>query len=119
MSVSLEAVNENAERRDGFAPFMQRMGAVRDLMTSLQSVTYAGQPHIMHKALAILRRDATASGMTLTDPRSTWLAASLMELEQEAKRVSPRPTVFNDQVRLVVEVLLEVWSQPPPISTGD
>ena len=116
MSVSVETVNEDAKRRDGYVPFMERMRAVRDLMTSLQSVTYAGQPHIMNKALFILRRDATASGVPLTDPRSTWLAVSLMELEQEAKRVSPRPSVFNDQVRLVVEVLVEAWSQPPPAS---
>ena len=120
MPRSPDAANEPAERRDDFVPFTERMRAVRELVTTLQVVTHAGQHHVMDRALDILRRDISRVAIPLTDLRSISLTCALRELEEEARQISARSSVFEERARFIVTILFEIWTerQVAPIATG-
>ena len=82
-----------------------RLGVIRELMESLDVVTRSGQDHVMQKLLRILRGEMLREGLPLSSLQLGAAMNALTELEHEAGRVTPMPSVFNDSARVVVDVL--------------
>ena len=83
----------------------ERLSVVGELMGTLELVTRAGQQHVMHKILSILRREMllVASPFPAADLAS--LLDAMAELEHEAGRIAPTPAAFNHHVRVATGVL--------------
>ena len=84
-----------------------RLGVIRELMDSLDVVTRSGQDHVMQKLVRILRGEMLREGLALSSPQLGAAMNALTELEHEAGRVTPTPSVFNDSARVVVGLLTQ------------
>ncbi len=90
--------------------FPDRLRVIRELMDSLDVVTRSGQDHVMQKLLRILRGEMLREGLPLSTLQVGTAMDALTDLEHEAGRVTPMPSVFNDSARVVVEVLTQASS---------
>jgi hypothetical protein len=85
------------------------LGVIRELMGTLGLATRAGQEHVMHKMLGLLRTEILRDGLPLTGRQLADVMDALRDLEHEAGRIAPMPAAFNDNARLVVDVLAQAW----------
>lgn len=97
---------------DGPVSFPERLEVIRELMSALDLATRSGQGHVMRKMLGILRAEILGVGLRLTDGQLGVVMNTLTELEHEAGRVAPLPAAFNDNARVVVDVLVRSWERP-------
>ncbi|MEA2700392.1 MAG: hypothetical protein QOI66_4663 [Myxococcales bacterium] len=109
-----EARKQTAERRGHPVPNLERLKIIRELMMTLRVVTYAGQHHVMYRALEILRDDISRMDLSQTDPRAIRLASAVKDMEREAVQVVPRADTFSECANSVIELLSELWRELLP-----
>ncbi len=86
----------------------ERLNVVGELMGTLELVTRAGQQHVMHKILGILRREMLLVASPFAAADLAALLEAMAELEHEAGRIAPTAAAFNRQARIVTDVLGQV-----------
>jgi hypothetical protein len=87
-----------------------RLGVIRELMDSLDVVTRSGQDHVMQKLVRILRGEMLREELSLSSLQLGTAMDALTDLEHEAGRVTPMPTVFNGSARVLVGLLAQASS---------
>ena len=99
----------NAERGSPAAirllSLAERLGVVTELTQALDTATRSGQEHLMHKALAILRREMLEVRAPLAEPDLTRLLSAMSELEHEAGRIAPLPNSFSRHAQEAIGAL--------------
>lgn len=101
-------------------------------MRTLDLVTLSGQQHIMNKMLLILRGEVLRLESPVSASDLATLSKVMVELEHEAGRFVPTPSVFNRHVEVAIGALgktaivassLDAASgdgaKAPPISEAD
>jgi len=86
-------------------PLEARFGTLTGLMHALDLVGLAGQAHLMNRMLIILRREVLRLVSPIGAPDLTCLADAMTDLEHEAGRFAPRPSIFNGHVATAIDVL--------------
>jgi hypothetical protein len=97
---------EGTSRPGDPVSFPERLAVIRELMGTFDVVTRSGQDHVLRKVLRTLRTEVLSVGLNLTDGQLGVVMNALNELEHEAGRVEPRPTAFNDNACVIVDVLV-------------
>jgi hypothetical protein len=82
-----------------------RLDLLRGMLDRLQDVTPAGQHYLMAKLLLLLHREATDRGQRFRPRDYEVITRSLDELEREASRIAPDPTIFTGKAQMLVDVL--------------
>lgn len=91
--------------RDVRTPLEARFGTLNGLMHALDLAALAGQEHLMNKMLVILRRDVLRLVSPIGAADLSCLADAMTDLEHEAGRLAPRPSIFNGHVTTAIDVL--------------
>ena len=84
---------------------MNRFGMLKELMRAVDLVTLAEREQVMNKMLIILRREALGLDSPIAAADLASLSNAMTELEHEAGRVAPLPSVFNRHVEAAIGAL--------------
>lgn len=97
-------------RLPGAGPLTRRarLELLRGMLTRLVDATPAGQHYLMAKVIPLLRREALEPNARFQPNHRALIMRSLDDLEHEAGRVAPDPTVFDRKAQLLVDVFAVV-----------
>jgi hypothetical protein len=93
--------------------FPRRLEVIRELLGTLGEATRAGQDHLMHKLVTMLRGEVLEADLPLTGLEVVAVSDALTKLEHEAGRIAPTLVVFDDEARIVIAVLCRAWTDWP------
>jgi hypothetical protein len=99
---------------------MKRFGMLKELMRAVDLVTLAEREPVMNKMLIILRREALGLDTPIAASDLASLSSAMTELEHEAGRVAPTPSVFNRHVAVAIGALRRTAMHaafPRPVGT--
>jgi hypothetical protein len=91
---------------------MKRFGMLKELMRAVDLVTLAEREPVMSKMLVILRREALGLDSPIAAADLASLSNAMTELEHEAGRVAPLPSVFNRLVEVAIGALIRTAMHP-------
>jgi hypothetical protein len=100
-------------RIDNLLSFPGRLEVIRDLLDTLRQATRSGQGHVMHKLVTMLRGEVLHVGLPFTGVEVLAVGDALTKLEHEAGRIAPTVLVFDDEARVVIDVLCRAWRDSP------
>jgi|SRR5579863_5719421 len=97
----------------------RRFDILRELMRTLPLVTLSGQEHVMNKMLLILRREVLRLESPVAAADLAVLSNAMTELEHEAGRFAPAPSLFNRHVEIAIGALRRTAIEVPLFPTTD
>jgi len=113
MTVSLQVPEVTNSRlphlRDGMRPPRAwQLTVVREMLATLETLTAAGQQHIMEKIAVVVRDQVRRAAPYLSRHDQERMGRQLDELVGEADRFSPDATLFTRRAEAVLESLARV-----------
>ena len=83
-------------------PRAWRLEVVKDLLTDLDTVTFAGRRFTIEKVVRILEEETAAAAPDLSEVQRRGLAKALVDLRSEQDRPSPRVEAFAIRVETML-----------------
>jgi hypothetical protein len=90
-----------------------RLDVVKEILTTLETATVAGQQYLMGKVLTVLRHQAPPRDHWINEAQWAQIAAELDALAREAARMSPDAAAFSRQAINLAETLARGSARPP------
>ncbi|HEX3902245.1 MAG TPA: hypothetical protein VH853_05290 [Polyangia bacterium] len=97
-----------AERwRDGedYPSASWQVAVLGDMLATLDTLTAAGQHHVMSKVLAVVREQVGRMAPMFSGPDRKILAGLVGDLEHESDRRSPDPSIFTPRAERLIKLL--------------
>jgi hypothetical protein len=109
----LQNVSDKDALPERFAPpahalGVGRLGIVEQLLTDLDTATYAGEHYTMTKVLGLLRDETADRGARLSELHRRSIKRSLEELAREEDHLLPKRAAFVARAQAIAE-LLSMW----------
>ncbi len=82
-----------------------RLDLLRGMLVRLAEATPAGQYYLMAKVLPLLHEEASERGQRFRLRDRELITRLLDDLEREASRLAPDPTIFTGKAQILVDVL--------------
>jgi hypothetical protein len=90
-----------------------RLDVVKEILTTLETATVAGQQYLMGKVLTVLRHQAPRRDHWMNEAQWVQIAAELDALTREAARMAPDAAAFSRQAARLAETLARGSLRPP------
>jgi hypothetical protein len=103
-SISKAPLDRRRNDGDGASPAWQ-VSVIGDMLATLDTLTTAGQHHVMGKVVAVVREQVRRASPLVSWPEREMLAGLVEDLEHESDRRSPDLAVFMPRAEKIIKVL--------------
>ena len=97
--------SDRGRRRDELASFSRQLGVIPEMLSSLDTVTTAGQGHFMSKIVSFIQGQAGRAGSGLSVGNRRMFAELLGHQTRESERRLPDVRTFSDRTHGLVSLL--------------
>jgi hypothetical protein len=80
--------------RDHGSPLLRQLAVVREMLPTLDTVSAAGQQHLMGKVVAFIQEHSTSAYRSLSRRNQEMFAELLDRLRRESNRIAPDVQAF-------------------------
>jgi hypothetical protein len=101
----LPAIGARSWRDGSSASLSRQLGVVREMLPTLDTVSAAGQHHIMSKVVAFIEQQAAGVGRSLSRRNQEMFAELLEHLTHESQRLLPDVQVFTNRAESLLVFL--------------
>ena len=108
MSVTTSAAPRMLVDRGDRESLWWQVSVIGDMLATLDTLTTAGQHHVMGKVVAVVRDQVLRAGPLVSRPDRDVLAGLVEDLEHESDRLSPDPSVFRPRAARLIKLLAVV-----------
>ena len=105
-------------RTDERASLSWQVSVLGDMVATLDTLTAAGQQHVMGKVLAVVRDQVQRAAPMVSRREREILAGLVQEMEHESDRVSPRISRCSRHVPNGCSGCSRSFDRPPPGGTS-
>lgn|SRR5665213_841596 len=85
-----------------------QVAVIGDMLATLETLTTAGQHHLMGKVVAVVRDQVLRAATLVSRPDRATLARLVEDLERESDRRSPDLSVFTPRAERLIKILAVV-----------